>query len=470
MNLFQFPNILKKHPKPNAMNLLKRLFLCPIIAASAVAIPSGCEYHDDISDKTKEVNRFIKETMDFVYLWNTGIPNINPHRQPDSKEFFYNLLNDSYDQWSYITEDYQTLMASLSGVELSMGYSFELKWFNNKVIGFVEYVEKNGPADRANIKRGDVMYKIDGQEINADNYYQLFTKQSYTLTLGTIVNATDIVPLSPSVSLTAEVLNISPVFTDTIYSIGGKQIGYLVYNSFVDEYKTQLTNAFERFKAGNVSELILDLRYNGGGSVAIARLLASMIGPSNIAEQTMFTSTYNKELTDYYLKEYPNKPDLFVERFETTPFNLNLSRLVVLTTRSSASASEMVIYSLKPYMDVVQIGATTPGKYYASIVIPGPGKKEEWAIMPLIMKAQNANSSIDYTKGQVPTYLMADDYDHELGDVNEALLAKAVSHITGTTYQGSMGTKSLMLTDKPSLWQAKEKLRPAKYRMWLNHE
>ncbi|MFT3737353.1 MAG: S41 family peptidase [Breznakibacter sp.] len=454
------------------MTKSKRIFMKLSIPAAAIVlliIPLGCKHDDDTSERTKEINRFIKETMDFVYLWNTDMPILDPNKQPDPKAFFYNLLNDTDDRWSYITDEYSSLAASLSGVEFSMGYSFELKLFNNKVVGFVEYVEKDSPADKANIKRGDILYKIDGQEMNVDNYYDLLNKQSYTLTLGSIVSTSEIISSLPSIKLTAKILDINPIFKDTIYEIEGKKIGYLIYNSFVDKYKDQLTEVFERFKMENLTDLILDLRYNSGGSVSVAKYLASTIGPSYIMGQTMFKSTYNASLTDFYLKEYPNDTEIFEERFDTVQSNLNLNRLIVLTTRNSASASEMIIYSLKPYMDVIQIGATTPGKYYASIVIPEPREEKEWAIMPLIMKTQNSNSTIDYTQGQVPLHIMADDYTHELGDMDENLLAKAISIITSSGYQGTMDLKSPILSEQGPFLRSKENLNPIKFRMLIDN-
>jgi carboxyl-terminal processing protease len=277
-----------------------------------------------------------------------------------------------------------------------------------------------------------LIIKINNQSLNVDNYYNLLSKTDQTITFGAIDSQNQITPVLPVVNLKAEVLNVDPLYFKTIFEYESKKIGYLVYNAFVDEYDNNLIEAFTDFKANQITDLILDLRYNTGGSINTATLLASMIGPQSIAGKTMIRSIYNPQLTEIFRFYHSDKPQIFEEKFKTTEQNLNLQNLYVLTTQNTASASEMIIYSLWPYMNVVQIGRETRGKYYGSTVYLLPDEENgPWAIMPIIMRSQNADNSIDYTKGLVPQVEMADDFDHQLGDPAEKLLAHALMLATG---------------------------------------
>lgn len=443
-------------------------------AIALMSVLVSCNKDDlDLAPKeTRTINHFIKDNMDLYYLWKDNMPKLNPDTESDPKVYFDKLLFKELDYWSFITDDYQGLMDYFAGVQKSMGHSFQLyllKEGSNKVIGIVEYVEPNSPADIAGIERGDIFYKIDGVEITTENYMSLLNKDAYALTLGTIGNDGNMIT-TITLNLTAVELNTNPVFYYDIYSAGSKTVGYLVYNGFITNYEDELEAVFAEFKSNGVNELVLDLRYNSGGAVTTANLLASMIGPSNIAGQIMLKNSYNSTLTSALKQQYPNDQSFFEDRFITTSNNLNLNRLFVLTTSGTASASEMIIYSLKPYMNVVQIGDETTGKYYGSITISDEEKKHNWAIQPIIMRAENKDNSIDYTKGLVPNYLMEDDYFHQLGDEQELLLQKALSLISGVPVISSpIPDKSAKLSILSKIKDAKIQLNPRKFDMTISN-
>jgi C-terminal processing protease CtpA/Prc len=442
-------------------------------AIAVMAVIFSCSKDDlDLAPKeTRTINHFIKENMDLYYLWKDNMPKLNPDTETDPKVYFNKLLFKELDHWSFITDDYQGLIDYFAGVQKSMGHSFQLyllKQGSNKVIGIVEYVEPNSPADIAGIERGDIFYKINGTEITTENYLSLLNKDAYSLTLGTIGNDGNMTT-TITLNLTAVELNTNPVFYYDIYSAGNRTVGYLVYNGFITNYEDDLKAVFAEFKSNGVNELVLDLRYNSGGAVSTANLLASMIGPSSIAGQIMIKNSYNTTLTAAIKQQFPNDQSWFEDRFITTPYNLNLNRLFVLTTSGTASASEMIIYSLKPYMNVVQIGSETTGKYYGSITISDEEKKHNWAIQPIIMRAENKNNSIDYTKGLLPNYEMDDDYWHQLGDEQEMLLQKALSLISGAQIiEAPLSQKSTKFSIQGEIKDAKINLNPHKFDMLIN--
>ncbi len=413
---------------------------------------SGCrdKNNDTIPDSVVQINQFIHDNMTFAYFWNDKMPDLDPKKQPDSKEYFDKLLYKTIDKWSFITDDYQGLLDYFSGIRKSVGYSIRLYMISdnsNEVVAFIEYVNPGTPADNAGLKRGDMFFEINDTKLTTDNYQALLGLDSFTLTLGELNDDITITPLSPKISLTAEVLTIDPILLDTIIEHAGSKIGYLVYNSFVADYDDELKSVFDKFKDAGIDNLVLDLRYNSGGSVNTAILMASMIAPAADTGKVLLNNSYNQNLTDYFTDEYPDDESIFIDRIKSMPNNLNLSRYVALTSYKTASASEMVIYTLMPYMDVIQIGEQTHGKYYGSITMSDPDKKHNWAIQPIVMRAENANNSIDYTQGLIPDTELREKYQYQLGDIHETFLAQALYELTGEWPEGT--TAKLKSMKKP---------------------
>ena len=380
--------------------------------------------------------------MDYTYFWKDEMPNLNPNKQYDSEKYFNALLYDEIDQWSFITNDYKGLQKYFSGIRKSIGHSirlFKLADNSNDLIGFVEYTYPDSPAERAGLNRGDMFYKINNQQLTIDNYSSLLEKEEYKMTLGTLNADNSFTPQTPEINLVAEELSTNPILIHKVIHHGGKKIGYLAYTSFIHDYNPELESAFAEFKAASIDELVLDLRYNGGGAVSSAILMSSMIAPANKANEIFIRTAYNSNLEDYFKEKNPENPDLFNDRLTSNVNNLNLSRLVALTTYKTASASEMVMYGLSPHMDVYHIGEQTHGKYYGSITI-ADSDNHNWAIQPIVMRVENENNSIDYSHGLVPNEEVTDFLDatafYQLGDIKEDFLARALYHITGELPEG----------------------------------
>lgn len=411
--------------------------------------------NNSIPDSVLLINQFIHDNMDFAYYWNDKMPDLDPKKQPDSKEYFNALLYKAIDRWSFITDDYQGLIDYFSGIRKSVGYSIRLYMIseNSKdVVGFIEYVNPNTPADNAGLKRGDMFFEINDTKLTTDNYQDLLGLDSFTLTLGELNDDLTITPLSPQISLTAEKLTIDPILLDTVIEHAGAKVGYLVYTSFVADYDEELKDVFSMFKNEGVDNLVLDLRYNSGGAVNTAVLMASMIAPSADTGKVLLNNSFNENLTNYFKEKYPNDESVFIDRIMSTPNNLNLEKYVALTSFKTASASEMVIYTLMPYMDVIQIGEQTHGKYYGSITMSDPEKKHNWAIQPIVMRAENANNSIDYSQGLIPNVELREKYQYQLGDPRERFLARALYELTGIWPEG---TSAKLKAEKQPLVQDK---------------
>ncbi|MFT7251483.1 MAG: carboxyl-terminal processing protease, partial [Flavobacterium sp.] len=220
-----------------------------------------------------------------------------------------------------------------------------------------------------------------------------------------------------------------------------KKVGYLMYNGFYSTYENELNNAFAYFQGEGITHLVLDLRYNSGGSVNVATKLASMI-TGQFSNQIFAKQEWNEKRMNYYNSV---NPDALLNKFTNTLSNgnginsLSLTKIYVLTTQSTASASELIINSLKPYIDVIQIGDVTVGKNVGSITIyDSPTFRKEnvnpnhkYAMQPIVLKVLNKNGVGEYSNGILPNVTFTENYGSlgVLGDNTEPLLNLALSYI-----------------------------------------
>lgn len=428
-----------------------------------------------ISEDTLMINNFIKENMEIYYFWNSEMPDIDQTKEEDPSEYFYDLIKEPDDRWSFITDDYVGLLNYYAGVQKSTGYSILPMYFSeesNQVVAFIEYIYPDTPADVAGLKRGDMIYQIDGQVLDDSNYSELLGRTSFEITLGQIEPDGSISEINPPVQVEALELNLNPIIKTNIIDTLGHKIGYLAYASFIDNYNEELETVIEEFNQAGVTEMVLDLRYNGGGAVSTAQLLGNMLVPPGNAGNTFIESVYNNTLTNEIKRDPDYTPDFFLRKFEEHESNLGLNNLYIFTTASTASASEMMIYGLDPYMNVVQIGTQTHGKYYASTTLSDEDN-HNWAIQPIILRSINALDNINYSQGLDPDYELADDFynyaENELGHHREPFMSKTISLVTGepSAYESDANrvksTGRLLQKDE----QLRKQIYPNRSRMWI---
>jgi C-terminal processing protease CtpA/Prc len=252
-----------------------------------------------------------------------------------------------------------------------------------------------------------------------------------------------------TVSLTSVEYTENPVLISKVLEVEGINVGYIMYNSFTGNFDSELNAAFTDLKAQGVQELVLDLRYNGGGSVESAVDLASMI-----------TGQFEGEI---FMKEQWNAkyqqawdPESYINRFNNkirtgeAISSLGLGKVYVLTSRRSASASELVINGLDPYIDVVQVGTNTTGKFQASVTLydssnfgrENANPNHTYAIQPLVLKSVNSAGVSDYINGLAPDITKKEDLrDYgTLGDPSEPLLKAALNDILGISQEQTTAT------------------------------
>lgn len=442
---------------------MKASFKILLFAFLALFLFQSCEDMDDVAaPPTLEINDFIWKGLNLYYLWQADVPNLADDRfanQTDLNAFLkgYSKPEDlfdalrvdkSIDRFSWIVSDYLELEGMLQGTTKNNGVDFGLyrKASNpEEIFGSVRYILPNSDASTKDIKRGDIFYAVNGTLLTASNYQTLLlSSESYTLNLADYDNG-KITPNGKSVNLIKTELSENPILINNVITSGTHKIGYLMYNGFYPNYDTQLNDAFATLKSQNITDLVLDLRYNGGGSVQTATRLASMItGGESFTGKVFAKQQWNAKINAYFESEDPEAlNNLFTDKVGADPLNsLNLTKIYILTSKSTASASELVINGLKPYIDVVQIGDITTGKNVGSITIydsPTFGKENRnpnhrYAMQPIVLKIVNSAGFGDYFNGLTPTYPLKENLADlgVLGTSTEPLLSTAIGKITGT--------------------------------------
>lgn len=421
----------------------------------------SCQDNDDVIATTDlDVQDFVWKGMNQYYLWQADVPNLADDRfanqaaldvflkgYTDPEDLFQALRVDkSIDRFSWIVDDYRDLEGALGGITKNNGLDFQLAYKtqgSDDIYGYVRYVLPNSDAAAKNVTRGTIFYGINGTQLNVSNYNSLLSNDTYTLNLADIKDGV-LTPNGKSITLTKSVVAENPIFIKKVLTVGTHKIGYLMYNGFFDEYDLALNDAFGEFKSAQVTDLVLDLRYNGGGSVLTATRLASMIHGQSTGK-IFAKQEWNAKVNDYFRSNNPEElNNNFTDKIGTTPINsLNIKKIYILTTGNTASASELVINGLKPYIEVVQIGGTTVGKNVGSITLydsPTFGKENinpnhRYAMQPLVLRIVNAAGFGDYTSGLLPDIVINETPLNlgVLGDTEEPFLKTAINKITGST-------------------------------------
>ncbi len=323
---------------------------------------------------------------------------------------------------------------------------------------YLKYVSPGSSLASFSIGRGSYINKINGKTIGTDfdnevGYINsnIFNDNAQTIAIGgKRANGT-----SFEVIVNKTKYDSTPIYKDTILTVGNKKVGYLAYARFSSSANSQsvLNAAFSKFAAQNVDNLIIDLRYNGGGFVSTAQQMINLIAPISVNGKTMFSLTYNTTMQQgnaTILKNQPNRDQSgkitsgtqFQDDYSLTGNTVkieksgalnNVSKVVFITTSGTASASELVINSLKPYLDVKTVGSTSYGKPVGFF----PIRIDKYDVYMSSFFSTNSAGQGNYFAGFTPDSPKTDDVSKDFGDVSELSLASALAYINTGVFTNS---------------------------------
>ena len=373
-----------------------------------------------------------------IYLWYNQIPasfNGQTYSDPNTiMEAVREYSNEPgfstpVDKWSFAMKkaDWDKLSNGVSG-----DFGMNVFFFKEGDLR-VTTVERSSPAGIAGIRRGWRITKINGSSDITTGNANYISNAVWSSANG---NFTFVKPDGSTVDLNLQsaMYQEHPVYLDSIYTINSKKIGYFSFNSFLGdttEVYNEFARVFNRFAIAGITDLVVDLRYNGGGYVTVQEKLANWLTPSAANGQLMMKQQFNDKYTRYNSADYFKKLG-----------SLNLSRIYFIVSRNTASASELLINNLKPFTDVQLIG---PGKTYGKPVGYFPIPVGDWYIFPVSFRSTNKNEQGNYFNGLDLNSQVADGLDKDWGDISETCLQSALSNITTGAYRISASRESIQI-------------------------
>jgi len=379
-------------------------------------------------DKPSEEDLFKLDLFAYMqswYLWNDKLPeSIDPSSYADANEMVQSVKYSELDKWSAV---YDISVADFLQDGEYSGFGISLKWDNDARLK-VASVYEGSEAYIAGVKRGWEIITIDNLSLNNPRVFNVFNNA----VVGSSVNFRFKSQEGEFIDLDIEYLPIviNAVDADTVFNISGKQIGYFSYSNFVMSSDKELDEVFKSFKEQNVSDLIIDLRYNGGGSVLVAYQLMLSILPAEFHSQVAMSYVFNKSKSMY--NETYTFDQIIEESRDTTLYwnesfpILGIDRIVFIVSEMSASASELLINILKPYMNITVIGSDkTYGKPVGSrgMVI------DNYFVSIIDFKILNGDGVGNYFGGLQYDIYAEDKIIYEFGDPNENMLKTAIDYL-----------------------------------------
>ena len=394
--------------------------------------------NDDVSARECEVpvlNRWVDDSMRDFYLFADQVPLVNLDDFDSPESLIRELRFQPIDSFSSVTTTATSVAFFDEGVNFGIGFIWR---FDANGVPRILYIQDDAPSAAAGMQRGDAIISVDGEDwatLSFSRFQELTgTREEPREARFELISASTGETYFSNV--TPAEYNINTVLHDEIIEVPGLSgnIGYIAFSSFIESSEAELQAVFDRFQRSNVDELVLDLRYNGGGRTRIARLLAALIASPATDGELLIEYRFNDAHTNRNFSRF----------FEPEDNALGLGRVVILATSGTASSSEIVINSLKPYIDVVTLGDTTLGKPFISAGRDFCDRRIN------AMEAEGFNAAGVSVLGGIPaTCLAQDDMTRDFGtneDGLEGMLQSAydfiVSGTCNTVIQAGLGNDS----------------------------
>ncbi|MGB1274764.1 MAG: S41 family peptidase [Nannocystaceae bacterium] len=400
---------------------ISRSVLAASLSLGLLATPGCSPFYvpppDDCSNEKQ--NEFVYDAMANSYLWNNELP---PKEEVDFNasepaDFVRTLRHQEFDRWSRVSDQSTSDALFMDGKFIGLGFSHR-RDSNGRIR--VSFVHAGSPADLAGIRRGDEVTAINSVRIATIDEDGLWGEIFGPNDLGETTEVSTLKADGTAADFVLERswVDIALVPATNIVNHDGHTYGYLNFATFVGAGSDALDDAFEEFGEAEVDALIVDLRYNGGGLLSIARHFINLIaGATTGGGVVAYDVEYNPNLADNNESHDISDPKR----------SIPLDHVVFITTRSTLSASELVMNSVRAHMPIYVVGSRTGGK-------PVGSKHYDFCdktLFPITFRLRNAKGESDYFEGLSPDCELDDDFDHALGDPNEAGFAAALNVAKG---------------------------------------
>jgi len=411
---------------------IKNLFLFPIIILSLL---SSCKKEDVAPEGVTPAmarDSLYYIMKEFYYWYNmpeaNSVTEATKSNYSDPYELLEAMRYKTLDRWSFVA-DYDEFLAEMQGTFVGHGFQIGIDQAGKARIAMIY---NKSPLYANGVRRGWIIKKINGVDPapiliagDVEAYSNLIGPSTAGITNIFVFTKPD--GTDETISSTKSTFTVNTVHAAEVIQLSSGATGHLVFDSFITPSSAELASAFSTFKAANIKDLILDLRYNTGGYLNIAQTLASYIAGDSKKGSVFAKLSYNDK----------HQAENYTFPFIATSYSLDLTRIVVITSRSTASASEAVMNGLKPFVNVISIGDTTNGKPTG---MNGWPVAEKYYMWPITFKMVNAENQGEYFDGIFPAKVLPDDITHDFIDKEEVCFKEAIHYLE----TGSVSTKSLM--------------------------
>jgi carboxyl-terminal processing protease len=385
-----------------------------VLLVCGLPAPGAAQWRAPSLCTTTTKNLFVRDVLSDIYFWYTELPDVNPALYASPEAYLDAVRFRPLDEhFSYITSRASNEAFYGASQYVGLGVSWTIRGRELRVL----QVFPESPASEAGLARGDRVTAIGGRPIAELIEGNLIDAVVGAAEIGLSVRLdfTDRAGTPRTATMVKRIVTIPTVALTRAFEVQGRRVGYIFFRNFVEPSPAALDEAFAQLAEARIDDLVLDLRYNGGGLVSVAQHLASVIGGVRARGQVFAEFFHNDK------NAHRNE----IMRFEEKPNAATLNRLVVIATPSSASASELVINALRPFMPVVVIGDRTYGKPVGQYQVNFCDK----TLAPVSFTLRNANGEGDFFNGFAPDCPAPDDVEHELGDAAEGSLREALTFV-----------------------------------------
>jgi hypothetical protein len=409
-----------------------------LFAITVLTLVSACkkDENDPVIVDNELTPAMARDSLYFLmkqwYFWYDKMPSVVKENYTDPYTLLEAMRYKELDRWSFVA-DYNEFIAEMQGDFVGHGIRIGIDNTNRARIALIY---SKSPLYASGVRRGWIIKSINGADIaqiiisgDSEQYNNVLGPSTQGVTNNFVFIKPDGTEIAISSTKTSFTVNTVLLY-DTLHLAQNKIAGHLVFESFIQPSSEELAEAFAFFKTCNITDLILDLRYNSGGYLYVAQELASYIAGNNLAaSKSVFAILSYNDKNQRWNESYT---------FKSMSSPIGLSRLIVITSRMTASASEAVMNGLKPYMNVIAIGDTTLGK---PMGMNGWEVGEKYFFWPITFKMVNSNNEGDFFAGIPPQKISPDDITHDFGSRDEACLKEAIRYLE----TGSFTSKGLSL-------------------------